>query len=158
MISLPAEGNTGMPMDRVVSAGVGYLTAKRPRRSRCVLPYSSELTQALRSFLTATRDSKPAIIPRSQIGLVGTGVALDGGVSEDGGGAPEGGGTKVSGPPTTNGSLVADAGLVPIMFVAVTKHSYVSSLYIEGTVIGDVGPTTFTRTRPEPTTRRQEAS
>ena len=43
------------------------------------------------------------------------------------------------------------------MFVAVTKHSYVSPLYIEGTVIGDVGPTTFTRTRPEPTTRRQEA-
>jgi hypothetical protein len=85
------------------------------------------------------------MMPNSHSALVGTGVALDGGV-------------PVTGPPTTNGSLVADAGLVPIMFVAVTKHSYVSSLYIEGTVIGDVGPTTFTRTRPEPTTRRQEAS
>ena len=91
------------------------------------------------------------MMPNSHSGLVGTGVALYGGVPEDGGGA------TVSGPPTTNGSLVADAGLVPIMFVAVTKHSYVSPLYIEGTVIGDVGPTTFTRTRPEPTTRRQEA-
>ena len=91
------------------------------------------------------------MMPNSHSGLVGTGVALDGGVPVDGGGVP------VSGPPTTNGSLVADAGLVPIMFVAVTKHSYVSSLYIEVTVIGDVGPTTFTRTRPEPTTRRQEA-
>jgi hypothetical protein len=68
-----------------------------------------------------TSDSKPAIMPKSHSGLVGTGVALDGGV-------PEGGGATVSGPPTTNGSLVADAGLVPIMFVAVTKHSYVSSL------------------------------
>jgi hypothetical protein len=98
------------------------------------------------------------MMPSSHSGLVGTGVALDGGVPVDGGGVPEGGGTKVTGAPTTNGSLVADAGLVPIMFVAVTKHSYVSPLYIEGTVIGDVGPTTFTRTRPEPTTRRQEAS
>jgi hypothetical protein len=123
--------------------------------------------QALRSFLKPTSDSSPAMMPSSHSGLVGTGVALDGGVSVDGGGVPEGGGgvpegggggTKVSGGPTTNGSLVADAGLVPIMFVAVTKHSYVSPLYIEGTVIGDVGPTTFTRTRPEPTTRRQEAS
>ena len=34
------------------------------------------------------------------------------------------------------------------MFVAVTKHSYVSPLYIEGTVIGDVGPTTSTRITP----------
>ena len=68
-----------------------------------------------------TSDSKPAIMPKSHSGLVGTGVALDGGV-------PEGGGATVSGAPTTNGSLVADAGLVPIMFVAVTKHSYVSSL------------------------------
>jgi hypothetical protein len=92
-----------------------------------------------------TSDSSPAMMPNSHSGLVGTGVA------EDGGGA------TVSGPPTTNGSLVADAGLVPIMFVAVTKHSYVSPLYIEGTVIGDVGPTTSTRIRPEPTTRRQEA-
>ena len=82
----------------------------------------------MRSFLTATSDSSPAMMPRSQIGLVGTGVALDGGVPVDGGGVPEGGGTKVTGGPTTNGSLVADAGLVPIMFVAVTKHSYVSSL------------------------------
>ena len=100
--------------------------------------------QALRSLLMPTSDSSPAMMPNSHSGLVGTGVALYGGAT-------------VSGPPTTNGSLVADAGLVPIMFVAVTKHSYVSPLYIEGTVIGDVGPTTFTRTRPEPTTRRQEA-
>ena len=122
--------------------------------------------QALRSFLMPTSDSSPAMMPSSHSGLVGTGVALDGGgvpyngggVPVDGGGVPEGGGTTVAGAPTTNGSLVADAGLVPIMFVAVTKHSYVSPLYIEGTVIGDVGPTTFTRTRPEPTTRRQEAS
>ena len=106
--------------------------------------------QALRSFLMPTSDSSPAMMPSSHSGLVGTGVALDGSV-------PEGGGTKVAGAPTTNGSLVADAGLVPKMFVAVTKHSYVSPLYIEGTVIGDVGPTTFTRTGPEPTTRRQEA-
>jgi hypothetical protein len=120
-----------------------------------------------------TSDSSPAMMPNSHSGLVGTGVALDGGVSVDGG-VPEGGGgvpyvgggvpyvgggggAKVSGAPTTNGSLVADAGLVPIMFVAVTKHSYLSPLYIEGTVIGDVGPTTSTRIRPEPTTRRQEA-
>ena len=90
-----------------------------------------EKAQALRSFLMPTSDSSPAMMPRSQIGLVGTGVALDGGVPVDGGGVPEGGGT------TTNGSLVADAGLVPIMFVAVTKHSYVSPLYIEGTVSED---------------------
>ena len=114
--------------------------------------------QALRSFLKPTSDSSPAMMPSSHSGLVGTGVALDGGVPVDGGGVPEGGGTTVAGAPTTNGSLVADAGLVPIMFVAVTKHSYVSPLYIEGTVIGDVGPTTSTRIRPEPTTRRQEAS
>ena len=115
--------------------------------------------QALRSFLMPTSDSSPAMMPNSHSALVGTGVALDGGVPVDGGGVPEGGGggAKVSGAPATNGSLVADAGLVPIMFVAVTKHSYVSPLYIEGTVIGDVGPTTSTRIRPEPTTRRQEA-
>jgi hypothetical protein len=40
--------------------------------------------QALRSLLIPTRDSSPAMMPSSQIGLVGTGVALDGGV----GGAP----------------------------------------------------------------------
>ena len=93
--------------------------------------------QALRSFLMPTSDSSPAMMPSSHSGLVGTGVARDGGVSVDGGGVPYvgggvpeggGGGAKVSGAPTTNGSLVADAGLVPIMFVAVTKHSYVSSL------------------------------
>ena len=84
--------------------------------------------QALRSFLMPTSDSSPAMMPNSHSGLVGTGVALDGGVPVDGGGVPEGGGTTVAGAPTTNGSLVADAGLVPIMFVAVTKHSYVSSL------------------------------
>ena len=44
-----------------------------------MLPYPSELTQALRSFLTATKDSSPAIITRSQIGLVGTGVAAGAG-------------------------------------------------------------------------------
>ena len=38
-----------------------------------MLPYPSELTQALRNFLTATRDSSPAMMPSSQIGLVGTG-------------------------------------------------------------------------------------
>ena len=43
------------------------------RRSRCVSQYPSELTQALRNFLTATRDSSPAMMPSSQIGLVGTG-------------------------------------------------------------------------------------
>jgi hypothetical protein len=69
-----------------------------------------------------TSDSKPAMMPSSHRGLVGTGVALGGGATV------EGGGREVSGAPTTNGSLVADAGLVPIMFVAVTKHSYVSSL------------------------------
>ena len=129
--------------------------------------------QALRSFLKPTSDSSPAMMPSSHSGLVGTGVALDGGVSVDGGGVPVdgggvpyvgggvpeggGGGAKVSGAPATNGSLVADAGPVPKMFVAVTKHSYVSPLYIEVTAIGDVEPTTFIRIRPEPTTRRQEA-
>jgi hypothetical protein len=44
-----------------------------------VLPYPSELTQALRSFLTATKDSKAAIITRSQIGLVGMDVAVGAG-------------------------------------------------------------------------------
>ncbi len=37
-----------------------------------------EKAQALRSFLTATSDSSPAIMPSSQIGLVGTGVAAAG--------------------------------------------------------------------------------
>ena len=70
--------------------------------------------QALRSFLKPTSDSSPAMMPSSHSGLVGTGVALDGGVAEDGGGGVPyvGGGTKVTGAPTTNGSLVADAGLV----------------------------------------------
>ena len=49
-----------------------------PRRSRCLLKGPSELTQALRNFLTATKDNKPAIMPSSQIGLVGTGVATVG--------------------------------------------------------------------------------
>ena len=71
--------------------------------------------QALRSLLMPTSDSSPAMMPNSHSALVGTGVALDGGV-------------PVTGAPTTNGSLVADAGLVPIMFVAVTKQSYVSPL------------------------------
>ena len=55
--------------------GKKHLTAKRPRRSRCVSQCSSELTQALRSFLTATSDSKAAVMPSSQIGPTGTGVA-----------------------------------------------------------------------------------
>jgi hypothetical protein len=87
--------------------------------------------QALRSFLKPTSDSSPAMMPSSHSGLVGTGVALDGGVSVDGGGVPEGGGgvpegggTTVAGAPTTNGSLVADAGLVPIMLSANTTHWY----------------------------------
>ena len=37
-----------------------------------------EKAQALRSFLTPTSDSSPAMMPRSQIGLVGTGVATVG--------------------------------------------------------------------------------
>jgi hypothetical protein len=35
-----------------------------------------ETAQALRSLLTATSVSSPAIMPSSQIGLVGTGVAV----------------------------------------------------------------------------------
>ena len=88
--------------------------------------------QALRSFLKPTSDSSPAMMPSSHSGLVGTGVALDGGV-------PEGGGATVSGPPTTNGSLVADAGLVPIMFVAVTAQVYDTPLVRPETAIGEVG-------------------
>ena len=111
--------------------------------------------QALRSFLKPTSDSSPAMMPSSHSGLVGTGVALDGGVSVDGGGVPEGGGgvpyvgggvpegggggAKVSGAPTTNGSLVADEGLVPIMFVAVTAQVYDTPLVRPETAIGEVG-------------------
>ena len=46
-----------------------------PRRSRCVSEYPREPIQTLRSFLTATSDSSPAMMPSSQSGLVGTGVA-----------------------------------------------------------------------------------
>ena len=75
-----------------------------------------EKDQVLCRFLKPTSDSSPAMMPSSHRGLVGTGVAR------------YGGGAKVAGAPTTNGALVADAGLVPIMLVAVIKHSYVSSL------------------------------
>ena len=103
--------------------------------------------QALRSFLKPTSDSSPAMMPSSHSGLVGTGVALDGGgvpyngggVPVDGGGVPEGGGTTVAGAPTTNGSLVADEGLVPIMFVAVTAQVYDTPLVRPETAIGEVG-------------------
>ena len=111
--------------------------------------------QALRSFLKPTSDSSPAMMPSSHSGLVGTGVALDGGVSVGGGGVPEGGGgvpyvgggvpegggggAKVSGAPTTNASLVADEGLVPIMFVAVTAQVYDTPLVRPETAIGEVG-------------------
>ena len=47
--------------------------SKTARRSRCVSQYPSELTQALRSFLMPTSDSSPAMMPSSQLGLVGTG-------------------------------------------------------------------------------------
>ena len=46
-----------------------------------MLQYPSELTQALRNFLTATRDSSPAMMPSSHSGLVGTGVAAGAGGS-----------------------------------------------------------------------------
>jgi hypothetical protein len=36
-------------------------------------------------------------------------------------------------------ALVADAGLVPISLVAVTKHSYASPLVRPETVMGEVG-------------------
>ena len=78
------------------------------RRSRCVSQYPSELTQALRNFLTATRDNKPAMMPSSHSGLVGTGVAT---VGTDGAGAT--GVTLV---------LAAEAALVPTPFVAVTVN------------------------------------
>ena len=70
-----------------------------------MLPYPSELTQALRSFLTATKDSSPAIITRSQIGLVGTGVAAAG-----------------AGATGVTLLLAAEAALVPTPFVAVTVN------------------------------------
>ena len=81
------------------------LNQNGPRRSRCVLQYPSELTQALRNFLTATRDSSPAMMPSSHSGLVGTGVATVGT-----------GGTGVI------GGLLADGALVPTPFVAVTVN------------------------------------
>ena len=78
------------------------------RRGRCVSQYPSELTQALRNFLTATRDNKPAMMPSSHSGLVGTGVAT---VGTDGAG-----GAGVI------GGLLADGALVPAAFVAVTEQ------------------------------------
>ena len=53
--------------------------------------------------MTATSDSKPAIMPRSQSGLVGTGVAAGAGSGVIGG-------------------LDVDGALVPAAFVAVTEH------------------------------------
>jgi hypothetical protein len=73
-----------------------------------VLPYPSELTQTLRSFLTATKDSSPAMMPSSHSGLVGTGVATVGT-----GGAGATGVTLL---------LAAEAALVPTPFVAVTVN------------------------------------
>jgi len=43
-----------------------------------VSQYPSKPTQALRSLLTATSDSKAAIMPSSQIDPTGTGVAAGG--------------------------------------------------------------------------------
>ena len=83
-----------------------------------------EKAQALRRFLKPTSDSSPAMMPSSHRGLVGTGVAVDGGGVPEGGG----GGAKVSGVPATNGSLSADLGPVPILLSASTKHWYVASL------------------------------
>ncbi len=45
----------------------------------------------------------------------------------------------MSGAPTTNGSLVADVGLSPIMFVAVTAQVYDTPLVRPETAIGEVG-------------------
>jgi hypothetical protein len=127
--------------------------------------------QALRSFLKPTSDSSPAMMPSSHSGLVGTGVALDGGVSVDGGGVsvdggvpeggggvpyvgggvPEGGGggATVSGAPTTNGSLVADAGLSPTSLVAVTAQVYDTPLVRPETAIGEVGLAPKSNLSPE---------
>jgi hypothetical protein len=127
--------------------------------------------QALRSFLKPTSDSSPAMMPSSHSGLVGTGVALDGGVSVDGGGVsvdggvpeggggvpyvgggvPEGGGggATVSGGPTTNGSLVADAGLSPTSLVAVTAQVYDTPLVRPETAIGEVGLAPKSNLSPE---------
>ena len=65
-----------VPMGLVGAAGVGYLTAKRLPKEPLVSQCSSELTQVLRSFLTATKDNKPAMMPSNQIGLVGIDVAV----------------------------------------------------------------------------------
>ena len=70
-----------------------------------MLPYPSELTQALRNFLTATRDSSPAMMPSSHSGLVGTGVAVAG-----------------DGATGVTLLLAAEAALVPTPFVAVTVN------------------------------------
>jgi hypothetical protein len=59
----------------------------------------------LRSFLMPTRDNKPAMMPSSHSGLVGTGVATFGA-----GGAGATGVTLL---------LAAEAALVPTPFVAV---------------------------------------
>ena len=64
--------------------------------------------QALRSFLKPTSDSKPAMMPSSHSGLVGTGVATFGA-----------GGTGATGVTLL---LAAEAALVPTPFVAVTVN------------------------------------
>ena len=78
------------------------------------MQYLSKPTQALRNFLTATKDNKPAMMPSSHSGLVGTGVATVGT-----------GGTGVTG--GTGGSgvtllLAGEAALVPTPFVTVTVN------------------------------------
>jgi len=65
--------------------------------------------QALRNFLTATKDNKPAMTPSSHSGLVGTGVATVG----TGGTGGAAGVTLL---------LAAEAALVPAKFVAVTVN------------------------------------
>ena len=67
-----------------------------------------EKAQALRSFLMASSDSSPAMMPNSHSGLVGTGVATVGS-----------GGTGSKGVALL---LAAEAALVPTPFVAVTEN------------------------------------
>ena len=70
-----------------------------------MLQYPSEPTQALRSFLTATRNNSPTMMASNQIGLVGTGVAAAG-----------------AGATGVTLLLAAEAALVPKPFVAVTVN------------------------------------
>ena len=82
-----------------------------PEGAACVSQYPSELTQTLRSFLIPTSDNKPAMMPSSQVGLVGTGVATFGT-----------GGTGGTGGSGVTLLLAAEAALVPTPFVAVTEN------------------------------------